>query len=308
MTTLHRRDILKLFLLAPALGPGACAAVRSGAVPSSAALAALEKAHGGRLGVCVLDTGTRAMLHWRGDERFALCSTFKLLLAASVLQAIGRGELDAGAGIGFGETDLVPHAPVVEANLRAGITQMTALELAEAAQTTSDNVAANLLIRALGGPDALTAGWRARGDAISRLDRWEPELNEVAPGDHRDTTTPCAMARHVATLVGGDMLAPGLRGLLRRWLVDTRTGLGRLRAGLPPAWEAGDKTGTGVGTGLPNRLNDVAVAWPPGRAPLVIAAYYEAPQPGFGRLREQEAVFPAIARIAAAWAQARPPR
>ncbi|MFB9067122.1 class A beta-lactamase [Pseudofulvimonas gallinarii] len=302
MRSLSRRDVLKMLLAVPVIVLPACATGRTSPQRDHGdALAKLERQHGGRLGVCILDTATGAELRWRGDERFALCSTFKLPLAATVLRAVELGELDGNAPVPFGPADLVPHAPVVQARLDAGVTSMTALELAEAAQLTSDNVAANLLLRQLGGPAGVTESWRARGDDVTRLDRFEPAMNHVLPGEEHDTTTPCAMARHVAALVTGDLLSADSRDLLRQWLVATDTGLRRLRAGLPPHWPAGDKTGTGIAPTMANKLNDVAVAWPPGRAPLVVAAYYESRGHSPGTWRDEESIFPPIARIAAAW-------
>lgn len=302
MTMLTRRHVLKTLLALPAVALAGCAAGPGGR--TAGALAALERQRGGRLGVCVLDTGSGRELQWRGDERFAMCSTFKLPLAAIVLQAVASGELDNAVGIPFGPDDLVPHAPVIQARLDAGITTMTPLELAEATQLTSDNVAANLLIRRLGGPAAITARWRALGDTVTRLDRIEPEMNLVPPGEVRDTTTPRAMAEQVAQWLTGPHLSPASRAQLRSWLIDTQTGLQRIRAGLPAHWPAGDKTGTGIAPGMANKLNDVAVAWPPGRAPLVIAAYYEAPAHDRSSWRDEEVILADVGRVAADWSSA----
>lgn len=300
MKSLRRRDVLRTLLTLPALALLGC-----GMRPTSSArgqadhLARLERDHGGRLGVCVLDAGSGRELHWRGDERFGMCSTFKLPLAATVLHAIRAGELDGDEAIGFTQDDLVPHAPVIQSRLDAGVAAMTPVELAQATQLTSDNVAANLLIRRLGGPEAVTARWHAFGDAITRLDRWEPAMNLVPPGEIRDTTTPCAMARHVARLMHGDAFHVDDRAVLRQWLIDTQTGLRRLRAGLPAHWPAGDKTGTAIAPGMANKLNDVVVAWPPDRAPLVIAAFYEARRHDRDAWRDEETILAEVGRIVA---------
>jgi beta-lactamase class A len=308
-----RRRVLKLIAGgAGALGLVACGgrpvagaqavAGRDRATDGGAALAALERASGGRLGVYALDTGSNEALGWRADERFALCSTFKLLLAGLVLREVEAGRLDGAAPIAFSAADLVPHAPVLAPALAAGTTTMSALELARATQLTSDNVAANLLIARLGGPAAITAALRALGDPVTRLDRIEPELNLVPPGELRDTTTPQAMARIAAVLVAGEVLSPAGRATLAQWLVDTQTGLRRLRAGLPPHWRAGDKTGTGIAAAMANKHNDVAVAWPPGRAPLVIACYFEADGHHPGMRASDDAVLAQAGAIVAAWA------
>ena len=269
---------------------------------AAAALARLEADNGGRLGVFVLDTGNGRSLAWRADERFGLCSTFKLLLAAVVLQADARGELDGDAPISFGEDDLVPHAPVTGARLADGVTAMSALELARATQLTSDNVAANVLIRELGGPAAVTARWRAMGDDITRIDRYEPAMNRVPPDEPRDTTTPRAMAQTVARLCHGDLLDAASRERLAGWLVETDTGLKRLRAGVPAHWRAGDKTGSAIHPDMANKTNDVAVIWRPGRAPVVVAAYYDADGHHAGGIRAgDEAVLAQVGELVATW-------
>jgi beta-lactamase class A len=265
-----RRALLRglaVGLLAPRLARAA-----GPLAPPRDALASLERRAGGRLGVCVFDAHTGAALAWRGEDRFALCSTFKLLLAAVVLREADAGRLSLDEELAFGRADLVPHAPVVERHLDAGRLSLAAL--AEGTQTTSDNVAANLLIRRLGGPSALTEAFRALGDDTTRVDRYEPEMNRVAPGDPRDTTTPDAMARTAARLFSSDLLSAGAQARLRGWMIATRTGLRRLRAGLPADWIVGDKTGTGSNPATGNQHNDVAVVWREGRAPVAIAAYY----------------------------------
>lgn len=264
-------------------------------------LAALEAKAGGRLGVFVLDTGSGLGLAHRGGERFGLCSTFKLPLAAVILREHAAGRLDGHAPIALDATPAVSHAPVVTAALEAGRTHMSALELAQATQATSDNIAANLLLDLLGGPERFTALLRALGDDTTRVDRYETEMNRVGPGELRDTSTPQAMARLAARLFGPGPLDASSQRVLAHWMVETRTGLTRLRAGLPADWRVGDKTGTALIAGLPNRHNDVAVAWPPRRPPITIAAYYEADD-HYPRMRaEDDAVLAEAARIASAW-------
>jgi beta-lactamase class A len=193
---------------------------------------------------------------------------------------------------------MVPHAPVTGLHLARG--WMTVGALAEATQTTSDNVAANLLLGLIGGPAGFTERLRATGDEVTRLDRVEPAMNLVPAGELRDTTTPLAMVRTIAKFAVGDDLEPRSRDRLVGWTVETRTGLKRLRAGLPADWRVGDKTGTGMADGMPDKYNDVAIAFPPGRAPLVIAAYYESPVRSERIRAEDEAVLADAARIVAA--------
>lgn len=265
-----------------------------------ASLAALERRAGGRLGVCLLDTERGRRWSYRGDERFAMCSTFKLLLVGAVLQALEQGRLRPDTRLPLGPADRLPWMPATRRWLARGWARP--LELAEAAQRQSDGVAANVLMRALGGPEALTQWLRAQGDTVTRVDRYEPDLARGAAGDERDTTSPLAMARTVAQLCAGDVLRAASRERLLDWMQATQTGLRRLRAGLPPGWRAGDKTGTGLGPGRPDRINDVAVFWPPGRGAQVLVCLTEGPVQSVEWVRpEDEAVLADVARLAAAW-------
>jgi beta-lactamase class A len=220
-----------------------------------------------RLGVSVLDTETGQRASHRGGERFPLCSTFKLLACAAVLKRVDAGQDDLARRIRFAAGDVVAHSPATKD--RTGGDGMTLAELCAAAITVSDNTAANLILKTLGGPSGLTAFARSLGDPATRLDRWETALNEATPGDLRDTTTPDAMAAHLRRLAVEEALSQRSRDQLVAWLVSNTTGDARLRAGMPKDWRVGDKTGTGShGT-----ANDVAVIWPPARKPLVVSVY-----------------------------------
>ena len=221
----------------------------------------------GRLGVAVLDTATGRVDGWRLDERFPMCSTFKWLLAAAVLQRVDAGGERLDRRIAFGRDALAGWSPVT--GKRVGGAGMSVAELCEAAVTVSDNTAANLLLAAVGGPEAITRCARSLGDTQTRLDRIEPALNEALPGDPRDTTTPRAMSTALRSALLGDGLPAPARAQLTRWMLATTTGTDRLRAGLPAGWRVADKTGTGDR----GSTNDVAVVWPAAHAPLVVVAY-----------------------------------
>ncbi|WP_395630192.1 class A beta-lactamase [Aquidulcibacter sp.] len=263
-------------------------------------LMALEAKSQGRLGVGILDTATSDLVGHRPDERFAMCSTFKLPLAAEVLRDVDAGRRKLDQFIAFSKDDMVSHAPVTGANLAAG--GMTIGELAKATQITSDNPAANLILRELGGPEALTQRFRLAGDPVTRIDRYEPMMNFVVGDDPRDTTSPAAMAGLIARYLTTNYLLKASKDLLIDWMVETRTGAKRLRAGFPPEWKAGDKTGTGMADGMLDKYNDVAIFWPPGRAPIIVAAYYETAI-AYGDIRDEfQAVLAEVGRIASRWA------
>jgi beta-lactamase class A len=246
---------------------GSLLALPAFADDASSALAELERRNGGRLGVAALDTATGRRTGWRSDERFPISSTFKFLAAALVLARVDRSDERLDRRIVFSAKDLVTYSPVTQAHVGPG--GMSVAEICEAAVTLSDNTAGNLMLASFGGPAALTAYVRTLGDGLTRLDRIETELNEAAPGDARDTTTPNAMLGDMQRLLVGDALSVGSRERLIGWLLASKTGGKRLRAGLPSDWRVGDKTGGG-GNGT---ANDIAVAWPPGRAPILVAVY-----------------------------------
>ena len=231
-------------------------------------LKALERVHGGRLGVSILDVESGRRLDHRGGERFPMCSTFKWIAAALVLSRVDLGEERLDRRIVISESDLLPYSPTTEKQIGGG--GMSMAELCEAAITLSDNTAANLILANVGGPPALTAFVRGVGDVVTRLDRIEPELNEGTPGDPRDTTSPVAMLDTLCTLLLGDTLSRQSRDQLTVWLVANTTGKNRLRAGLPIDWRIGDKTGSSS-AGI---TNDVAIGWPPRGGPLLITAYF----------------------------------
>jgi beta-lactamase class A len=237
-------------------------------------IAALEKEDGGRLGVAVVDTASGRSAAFRGDERFPMCSTFKVLAAGATLARVDAGKDQLDRRIRFDAGDVVPNSPISKE--RVGGDGMSLAEICEAAMTVSDNTAANLLLANMGGPQGLTAYARSLGDNVTRLDRNEPALNEAVPDDPRDTTSPLAMLANLRTLVTGKALSPASQERLVGWLIGNKTGDTRLRAGLSRDWRVGDKTGSGEkGT-----TNDIAVIWPSsGRAPIFVSAYLTGSSP-----------------------------
>lgn len=272
---LSRRHFLHasaIALASPLAVPGSARSAPRPAAGGTAAakdFAALEKASGGRLGVTLLDTRTGKRAGHRQDERFPMCSTIKWMLAAAALHRAERQPGFLDERLPMRAEDLIDHAPTTGRHVGK---DLTVRDLCRTTMVTSDNPAANLLLRHLGGPPAITAFMRSHGDAVTRSDRYEPELNRFAPGDPRDTTSPSASAASLQRFVLGDALQPASRQQLADWLIDNETGDATLRAGLGGRWRVGDKTGS---NGRDTR-NDIGVLWPVGGGTAwVLTAYLQ---------------------------------
>jgi beta-lactamase class A len=235
--------------------------------PPAQQVATIEKKIGGRAGVYVRDATGRVLIAHNADERFPMCSTHKFLAAAAALKRVDQGSMTLEQIVPYGEADLLSYAPVAKANVAKG--GLALGKLCEAAVTVSDNTAANLILRMLGGPQGLTAYAHSLGDNDTRLDRLEPDLNSAIPGDPRDTTTPHAIGEDLWRILVGNALTTASQQLLENWMIASKTGLKRLRAGLPGDWLIGDKTGSGANA----TANTIAIIRPPGRAPLFAAVY-----------------------------------
>lgn len=276
---MNHSPLRRSLLLACASAPffTACTSVATVPAPNakktSAAeelLAQLEASSGGRLGVAAFDVANNAHVQHRADERFPLCSTFKVMAVGAVLNRSIKEPALMQQRIAYEASDLVAHSPITVKHAGQG---MTVAELCAAALQYSDNTAANVLVKLLGGPAAVTAFAHSIGDEAFRLDRWETDLNTAIPGDPRDTSTPNNMARSLQGLALNNVLADPQRDQLQAWLRGNTTGATRIRAGVPADWVVGDKTGAGDhGT-----TNDIGVLWPPTGSPIVLAIYFTQP-------------------------------
>nr|AMP55782.1 CARB-PSE [uncultured bacterium] len=234
--------------------------------PIIAAAQQAETELNARVGLAIHDTGSGNSWQYNADERFPMTSTFKVLACGALLARQDVGDEDLSRQVPISQSDLVTYSPVTE----TWVGQDISLDaLCDATLRTSDNTAANKVLEALGGPDAVTTFLRAMGDEVTQLDRWETELNEATPGDLRDTTTPAAMVSSLHELLLGEALSPAAQATLTQWLEGNEVGGPLLRAGIPDDWRIGDRTGAG---GHGSR-SVVAILWPPGQAPLIAAIY-----------------------------------
>lgn len=247
-------------------------------------IAEIEKTSGGRIGVVAIDSKSGRRIEHRANERFPMCSTFKTLAVSAVLQRVDQGKEKLDRFVPYTEKDLLEYAPVTKEHVAEG--GMTVGALCEAAVAQSDNTAANLILQTIGGPNGVTQFARSIGDKITRLDRMEPELNRWMPGDDRDTTSASAMCADLRQLLDSELLSKESKSRLNDWLKRNETGAALVRAGVPPGWRVGDKTGRS-GNGA---TNDAAVIYPPDGEPIFIAIYT------FGGSDEQRSI--AIASVA----------
>jgi beta-lactamase class A len=259
------------------------------AQPAVTEIAEIERNLQGHLGVAILDTANNKGIDYHATDRFPMCSTFKCLLAADVLERVDKQKEQLDRKIAYGPDDLLEWAPVTKQHVQEE--SMTVDALCAAAIEYSDNTAANLLLQTIGGPQGLTEFCRSLGDSVTRLDRNEPSLNTAIKGDERDTTTPAAMLDDLKSVLLDEKLSVAGRQRLEGWLVKNTTGDKRLRAGLPSIWQIGDKTGTGENAAR----GDLAIARPANRAPILIVVYtVESPAPD----DKINAAFAAIGKLA----------
>jgi beta-lactamase class A len=277
---------LPLVMANPASAASSRFSISDNFAPVRRVIPLIERSAGGPIGVAIIDSGSGARFEHRAQQRFPLCSTFKLLLAARLLHGAQTGRWAMTDRLPVLAADMMYHAPFTET--RIGSTASLG-ELAEAMVTNSDNPAANLALRHIGGPAALTAWLRSIGDATTRIDRYEPAMNNETAGDPRDTTTPAAMlatSRRLAT--AGPLDAAG-RATLFGWMGASVTADSMIRPALPAGWREGNKTGSGEW----HARNIVSVITPPGRAPIWVAAYLYSAK---ATLAERSRHFPLLGR------------
>jgi beta-lactamase class A len=101
------------------------------------------------------------------------------------------------------------------------------------------------------------------------------------------------MLADMRALLLDDALSPASRTQLAHWMAASTTGNRRLRAGFPPDWRVGGKTGTS-GNGV---FNDIAIAWPPVGGPRLVTTYYAESS---ATAAQADAVLAEVGRIVAA--------
>lgn len=266
-----------------------------------------EQARPGTLGVLMLDLATNQGRGVNIDKPLPMQSVFKLPLAILVMSQVDQGRIALDEKITLTKADLsVAHSPIAEA---FGDKQdYTIEELVRAAVAQSDNTAADVLMKRVGGPQVLSRFFQARGVQGFRVDRYEYELQPQAVGlpafsgqwvgtdaffetqaklpvssqraamtlylaDPRDRISPRAAVEILALLERGKLVSAESTAKIMEILKSTSTGADRLKAGLPKGAILYHKTGTGPDVEKRNSAtNDIGIIELAGGRRIAVAA------------------------------------
>lgn len=187
-------------------------------------LASLAASRPGEFGIAAIDLGSGAVVSYNGGQPFPMASTVKVAVAAAYLQQVDHGRRSLHDTIG----------------------KQTASKLIEAMLIRSDNAATDVLIRNLGGPQAIDHWVRWHGLSGIRVDRTIAQLlaDKRDLWDVRDSSTPVAMVQLLRKLDTGNILRPASRAYLLDTMARCMTGSNRIRGLLPAGTPVANKTGT----------------------------------------------------------------
>jgi len=272
-----------------------------------------NRARPGAFAVGVMDLSTSVTWYWNIDRPFPLANAFVAPLAAAALAEVDAGRMSLGEPVRFNDLDLAAPPSIINARwptatdgLSATIPVSTLFTLA---LQQGDNTAADVLMKRIGGPSAVTAWLELKQVTELRVDRYERELQVEMAGmptfrpawkdpasfaaardqvpapdrqtamdaflsDPQDTTTLPGALNFLSKLAAGDLLSPASTALLLKWMEGERAGRGRLRAGLPNGARLSHTAGsTATDVGFTPATNDIGVATLPNGARYAIAAF-----------------------------------
>jgi beta-lactamase class A len=243
-----------------------------------------------------------------GERPFPMQSVFKLPLGAAVLSEVDAGRLKLDETLQIEAEDLSPPwSPI--ADEWPGRRAYTVQELLAAAVSNSDNTAADLLMKRIGGPGAVSAWLQGKNVGGVRVDRYEREIQPDVYGmasfrpawkgdaafnaakdtvppprrraamlaymaDPRDSATPGGMLGFLRRLDEGELVSPASTARLLTVMLGAPRGADRLKAGLPKDARFAHKTGSsGTDQGLNAAFNDVGIFTLADRRSYAIAAF-----------------------------------
>jgi beta-lactamase class A len=264
----------------------------------------------GVLGFGLMNLESGQSWTWNGERRFPMQSVFKMAVAAAALAEVDAGRLSLDEAISIGAKDLSPpRSPIADA--WPGRKVYSAGELLEAAVSDSDNTAADVLMKRIGGPGAVSGWLQSQKIEEVRVDRYERELQPNALGmasfrpawkgaafeaalatvplaqrqaaaeaylrDPRDTATPRGMIVFLSRLDAGELLSPASTRRLVTIMASSPRGPERLKAGLPQGVFFTHKIGTGRSFGgRTSAYNDVGIFTLADKRSYAIAAFLTA--------------------------------
>lgn len=231
----------------------------------------LEARYDARVGVSALDTESGESVDHRADERFGFASSLKVFAVAELLDRTTPKELEKNVTWTQADVDEAGWTPVTEEHVDDGLPLE---DVAESALRVSDNLAMNIVLDELGGPEALDDAMEKDGDSTTEVTDEEPELNDVEEGSTDNTTTPAAFTANLQDLLDAKRLSDDDRKVLFDWMSANETGDPLIRAGAPDGWVVRDKSGHSDAI-----QNDIAVVTPADRKPIVISVMTETDDP-----------------------------
>ncbi|MBX3118532.1 MAG: class A beta-lactamase [Fimbriimonadaceae bacterium] len=261
-----------------------------------------------KLGVAIRDESTGESWLYRGDERFPMQSTFKMPLGVVLLRTVEKGSYQLATKLTIQKSDLsVPYSQINRWFFE-GKKEYTLQRILQLTVQSSDNTGADILMRMLGGPAAVTKELTSMGVRGIRIDRYERDMQRDACGlgsftyamatddgfavamkkvskaeqkaamdryllDPQDTATPKGMMDFLRHFRAGAYLKPGSMQILTKMLTETTTGKNRLISGLPKGSTLAHKTGTGRDIqGRAGAVNDLGIATLPNGRKIIIVA------------------------------------
>ena len=225
-------------------------------------LAELEKKYNAVIGFYAIDTASGKKFSYRPNERFSYCSTHKVFTVAELLRQKNISDLEEVKK--FSAEDILSYAPITKEHVAEG---MTLAEICSASIRWSDNTAANLILREIGGVENFAAALRKIGDKVTKPARYEPELNLFDAVTNRDTSTPKQMTKNLQLYILGDVLSDEKKNFLVDWMSENSITDSLIKAGTPDGWKVIDKSGSGNF----GARNDIAVVYPPNRKPIIMS-------------------------------------
>jgi beta-lactamase class A len=202
-------------------------------------------------------------------------SVFKLPLALTVLHLVEQRELSLDQAVRFLPQDrILPHvySPLQDEYPDAAVT-VPLHELLRLAVSLSDNVAADILLRLVGGPKAVNTYIAALGIKGFNLQDNEAVLHHEVSAQYRNWLEPAGAVQLLRRISDDSPLSRAHTDLLLAWMTPAvRTN--RLEGALPSGVRVAHKSGTsGVDNGVAHATNDIGLILLPDGRRIAIAVF-----------------------------------